>query len=287
MVDDGSQDKTVEIVKGFKDKVRLIVQKNAGASAARNAGIRAARHEWIAFLDGDDEWLPEKLQKQVDFMQKHPDICWISSNYWRCDCKSEQRYENQNVEKAAAALNGREYFDSFFTAYQNNCYGWTGTMLIQKDLCIKAGLFTEGLARCNDIDMWFKIAYDSPKIGYINEPLAVYHMGVPDSIIKKHRDPEIVCELVRRHFELAKQKGVYKEFKSCSRIILGVWITLLLTANDGKSVRAILREFDDVFSSYFKKTVTIKSFFPKLGLWYDQMKKNFIDKSADFRKKHP
>ena len=70
VVDDCSTDGTVDIVRAYKDsRVRCIVlEKNSGAQAARNRGIREARGEWIAFQDSDDEWLPEKLEKQIAYL---------------------------------------------------------------------------------------------------------------------------------------------------------------------------------------------------------------------------
>ncbi|MHC5139531.1 MAG: glycosyltransferase family 2 protein, partial [Planctomycetota bacterium] len=66
IVDDGSTDNTAAIIKDYGDKVRYIHQPNAGVSAARNTGIEAATGNWIAFLDADDEWLPEKIKRQVE-----------------------------------------------------------------------------------------------------------------------------------------------------------------------------------------------------------------------------
>lgn len=74
VVDDGSSDNTQEILKAYEGRVRYIFQKNAGASAARNSGIQAANAEWIAFLDSDDEWLPDYLMCQIESIEKHPTV---------------------------------------------------------------------------------------------------------------------------------------------------------------------------------------------------------------------
>ena len=66
VVDDGSTDTTAEIVRSFGDKVKLIQQENAGECAARNTGIKAASCQWVAFLDADDEWLPEKIERSEE-----------------------------------------------------------------------------------------------------------------------------------------------------------------------------------------------------------------------------
>ena len=92
VVDDCSTDQTVEIVKGFSDHlVRCIVlEKNSGAQAARNCGMREARGEWIAFQDADDEWLPDKLEKQLSCLNEvgcdemtviHTDVLWLGKAY--------------------------------------------------------------------------------------------------------------------------------------------------------------------------------------------------------------
>jgi glycosyltransferase involved in cell wall biosynthesis len=74
VVDDGSTDDTYKISNIFKDKIKLIKQENLGVSAARNKGIEISSHEYIAFLDSDDIWLPEKLQEHVNFIQENPQI---------------------------------------------------------------------------------------------------------------------------------------------------------------------------------------------------------------------
>lgn len=90
VIDDGSTDNTAEIVKGFDDfKIHYISHElNRGTSAARNTGIKASRGEYIALLDSDDEWLPEKLDRQVEVLQDEPsevgvvysDVLYIDEN---------------------------------------------------------------------------------------------------------------------------------------------------------------------------------------------------------------
>ncbi|MBT6957817.1 MAG: glycosyltransferase family 2 protein, partial [Opitutae bacterium] len=73
VVDDGSTDQTVDAIQQDYPSVNLIEQENKGVSAARNAGIRAASGEWIALLDSDDEWLPGKLNSQMNALESHPE----------------------------------------------------------------------------------------------------------------------------------------------------------------------------------------------------------------------
>jgi glycosyltransferase involved in cell wall biosynthesis len=77
MIDDGSTDRTLEIMRQYEasdDRVRVIAQENAGAGAARNAGIAIAQGEWIAIVDADDVMEPNRLERQIAFLQEHPDL---------------------------------------------------------------------------------------------------------------------------------------------------------------------------------------------------------------------
>ncbi|MCK4819314.1 glycosyltransferase family 2 protein, partial [bacterium] len=74
VVDDGSTDNTKEVMEPYMDRIRYIYQENAGVSAARNTGIKAAKGDWVAFLDSDDEWLPGKLAVQIRAVERHPQL---------------------------------------------------------------------------------------------------------------------------------------------------------------------------------------------------------------------
>ena len=81
VVDDGSKDRTEDIARSFGDKIRYIRQPNQGVSAARNAAIREATGDWIAFLDSDDLMVPEKLEKQVAMIEENPNLVVVYSAF--------------------------------------------------------------------------------------------------------------------------------------------------------------------------------------------------------------
>jgi glycosyltransferase involved in cell wall biosynthesis len=99
VVDDGSRDGSADVARSFGDRVRVIEQPNAGAAAARNRGIVAARGDWIAFLDSDDEWDATKLERQLAAAARYPQARLIF-------CDTQVRTENNVVMASRFALGG-------------------------------------------------------------------------------------------------------------------------------------------------------------------------------------
>jgi len=276
VVDDGSTDNTADVAHGYGEKIRFIRQENAGASVARNTGIEAATSEWIAFLDADDEWLPRKLKLQTEHLRRNPDLVWTTGNYIRCYCDKNQQQDDlsgERLKNAKAAMGAKEYFDSYFLAHRSFAGGWTGTMLIKKQALVEAGLFLPGQLRINDVDMWFRLAYRRAKIGFIAEPLAVYHMDVPDSIIKTYKDPAVICDFIDRHRALAAEHGIAEEFEPSAGKIMGWWIHCCVLERRGRDVRRLLQKYGHLHSRYYRITTFIKSLFPRTGLCYDKIKR--------------
>jgi glycosyltransferase involved in cell wall biosynthesis len=278
VIDDGSTDCTGRAVAQYGDKVRYIRQDNAGASAARNRGIQEARGWWIAFLDADDQWLPNRLQRQAELLTRHTDLRWITGNFYRCDCGREHRQrfditpQQQNCIRKT--LQGGEVFDSYFAAHRLGAMGWTGTMLIRKGLLEEAGLFLPGQKRINDVDLWLRMAYQGARIGYVFEPLAIYHMGTAGSILKAHRQAEHIDQFLQRHFRLAEQAGMAEQFRPCAAQMLGWWVGQRMAEGDGRQMRFLLKKYRYLFSKNSYTKQYILSWCPKTGALYNRVKKS-------------
>ena len=104
VIDDGSKDNTADVIRSYGDKVILIQQENAGASVARNAGLKNASGDWIAFLDCDDEWLPEKLKLQSEHLARNPDLKWTYSNFFK---KERIRLPYRDAEGTSSFITGQ------------------------------------------------------------------------------------------------------------------------------------------------------------------------------------
>jgi len=274
VVDDGSTDNTTQIVRKYNPAVKLIQQQNAGASVARNAGIKDATSEWIAFLDADDEWLPEKLKLQTEHLKRNPHLQWTTANFIRSDAANRQKTDicPQRLEKTLKVIAGKEYFQSYFDAYLAGAAGWTGTMLIKQQILMEAGLFQPGCKRMNDVDMWLRIAYLNTPIGFLTQPLAIYHTNILNSTVKLHKDPQIICEFIERHLELSEQAGCINEFKPCASRMTAWWIHCCLEELNGSGARMILKKFSTFFGPYYKTTTLIRTLFPRTSLIYESIK---------------
>lgn len=267
VIDDGSTDGTGEIVRGYGSKVRYIYQQNAGDGGARNAGIYAAKGEWIAFLDHDDEWLPEKLRLQVELLSRNPQLRWCATNFYK---QSEVRKITASDEWVlTTALGEKEYFENFFSAIARLKFWFlTSTIVAHKEVFKQAGFFDTHWMRCADMDMWWRIAYQFPSVGYSAGPLAILHIDVQDVVSTKLRMESKrgaeTRELVAMHLRLAEEKQMFGEFKPVAKRLL--WGSLLTTIFRGfkEDSRVTVREFKDLFTWYIRVAVYLLTVFPKV-----------------------
>ena len=166
LVDDGSTDGTKDIAQSFDRKVlKYIWQPNQGEGAARNRGILEASGEWIAFLDADDIWLDDKLQRQIDFVRSHPEVGLVSGNKIWWDVEKDSRHLVKYGQVPIQKLN-KELIVS-------NVVGDPSLILVKRDVFEKAGLFRTDLRIGVDWEMWLRVARVT-SVGFIDAPLAIY-----------------------------------------------------------------------------------------------------------------
>ena len=162
IIDDGSSDDTKEVLRPYQEAIRYFYQENRGISGARNRGIRESRGDYIALLDSDDYWLPEKLERQVECIREDSQFGMVATRCSSIGPDGTFRKKNR-PGKSGWILN--DIFRSNFIR--------TSSALITRKCLDTVGLFDESLPECEEYDLWLRIAKQYP-IAFINEPLTVY-----------------------------------------------------------------------------------------------------------------
>ena len=167
VVDDGSKDNTTEILKTFEDRIVYIYQENAGEPAARNTGIRRAQGEFIAFLDADDLWLPDKLNLQMNYFDNHPEVALVYSDMKFFD---ETGIVHESVKEwLKMSPPSGHIFPQLFT---ETLFG-SGTVIFRKACVDRVGFFDELFLVGSDYEMWLRMARHF-QFGYVDRPLLMY-----------------------------------------------------------------------------------------------------------------
>jgi glycosyltransferase involved in cell wall biosynthesis len=161
VVDDGSTDDTQDALAMYRNAIKLIRQENGGASSARNTGIRAARGEWVAFLDSDDEWLPEKLYTQMRSVVEKDTTCLHTTNY--SVFSAEKNGHVSRIMTGFSRLRSVPRLIEHPLNYQIK-YGLARTpcVLVRKEALFRAGLFDERMTIYEDQDLMCRLALEGP-----------------------------------------------------------------------------------------------------------------------------
>lgn len=265
VVDDGSTDNTADIVQGYGEKVRYIRQENAGAGAARNRGIEESTCQWIAFLDSDDEWLADNLKLLADVVSGDNKPAWAFGNFFNCDCNTQTRKPAHDIQKAEKRLGEGEYFDNFLVCFAQGFHAWTGSILIRRDVFENVSLFIVDQPRAEDTDMWLRIAYTYPQVGYVKEPMAVYHRAVAASATKSHMNFHIISDIVDKHLKLSAENGHREDFLPCANCMLCVWIMEMLSAGRTEGLLETVKRYDDILGWRFKKEMYLRVKHPRIA----------------------
>ena len=173
IIDDGSNDGTEEWVKENFRNIKYIYQNNHGVSSARNIGIENAYGDWVAFLDSDDEWLPNKLFEQVKSIQSNPKIKFFHTNeIWI-----------RNGVRVNQMKKHKKYGGYIFEKCLDICRISPSSVLIQKEVFDNIGVFDESLRVCEDYDLWLRITSKYPVV-FLDVPLIYKYGGHADQLSK-------------------------------------------------------------------------------------------------------
>jgi glycosyltransferase involved in cell wall biosynthesis len=175
VVDDGSTDNTLDLVKSYGSKVRLIQQENSGVCIARNRGIHESTGELICLMDHDDYWFPEKIARQVEVMRHNPKIGVVFASFirWHSDAAGEFKTpESYNVKLIPDDVD-EEFSGWIYHQFLLDCWMLTSTAMFRREVFSTSGYFDVTLPYGEDWDLWLRISRNYPFIK-LSRPNTLY-----------------------------------------------------------------------------------------------------------------
>lgn len=149
-VDDGCTDNTVQVLKTYAPRCILISQAHAGPATARNRAIRESASPFVAFIDADDEWLPDKLERQLALLRHNESLGMVCSH---CLISEPRSKENRHSVVDDVPHNGR-----LFKHLVRNCFVFTPSVVVRRRCLEEIGLFHEAFPVSEDFNLWLRIA---------------------------------------------------------------------------------------------------------------------------------
>lgn len=198
VVDDGSTDETPLVLEAFGPKITFLRQQNAGVSAARNKALSVASGEFVAYLDADDVWHPEKLAKQVEFLDSHPACGMVHTDVHVIDAEGAVVTHAFNRTTGRAVPQGRCTMDLLRRSHVQLL-----TVMARHEAVRAVGGFDERLMSVEDYFQWILISLDGWEVGYLDEPLAMYRWA-PGSISSNEK--RMRAQLIRLFEILLSEK---------------------------------------------------------------------------------
>ena len=205
-MDDGSTDNTKELLK--HEDITYIYQKNNGVSSARNRGIKEAKYDWLAFLDSDDLWYKDKIEKQVSLHVENPELkVSFTDEAWLRNAKVVNKKKHLKKEQPT-------FLNSLRT-----CKIGVSTLFIHKSVFGDIGLFDENLKVCEDYDLWLRVL-QKYEIRLMDEELITKQAGHKNQLsfstplIDSYR-----VKALKKHIESQYQNEVLKEIAFKSHIL--------------------------------------------------------------------
>lgn len=259
IVNDGSTDNTDEVIAPYlkDERIKYIKQKNAGQASAKNCGIKNSKGEYIAFLDADDYWRNDKLERQIKLFDRDTEVGVVYSDI---------AFINQD-----GIVNNKMHTPPLHSGYVlqelfiDNFVGFS-TSVAKKGCFNKVGLFDEGLAMAIDWDLWLRIACYY-KFACINEPLLFYRYGHAN--MSQNSEKRIQCsDFVMRRFLLNNRDKLKKEtIKKAKTLTYNRRGAYYLPKNFFKGINYLIKSLVVIPLQITPLKIVIKYFWSKLAYY--------------------
>lgn len=230
LVDDGSTDGSGEMVRQLFPQVTVLTQPNLGVSAARNRGIATAQFKWIALLDSDDSWLPQKIDRirkarklQPEFVLYHSDEIWM-----RHGVRVNPMHKHRK--------NGGWIFEQCLPL----CAISPSTTVICKSTLESLGMFDETLPACEDYDMWLRLCHRFP-VHHVAQPLVTRYGGHDDQLSRQH--PVMDRFRIRALHRLLSNEALKPEYRQAAETMLLSKLEILLKGAIKHQNQPLIEEF--------------------------------------------
>ena len=252
VVDDGSSDRTADVARSFGDLVTLIQQVNAGVAAARNTGARSATGDWLAFLDADDWYAPDRLRLHGEWIADDPELDFLTGDYEYRDSagrllgtslvqhRAGRRALDRAAGKTRTVLDQAEDIEAFVADH----FGDTHTLSVPRAVFVELGGYPVGFKVCEDVHFLVRLVARSRRIGVVCDTLGAYviHEGSAtrrDPVAAQQENVRTLLDLARYadNFPPPVRRGVRQRIQQ-ARYNLGC--ALARTSGRSAAVHAVL-----------------------------------------------
>lgn len=215
VVDDGSTDTTAQRLQPYTDQgeITYLYQPNKGLPGARNTGIRHSQGEFIAFLDADDIWTPDKLQLQVELFDRQPELGFIFGNSRKfLGSLASRRTSFEDISPSHGDVTAELLQRSFLPM---------PTVIVRRSALEAVGLFDETLDSCEDLDMWLRLSLRF-KAGYVDQVVAWYRLHSLSMSSNFEKIATRRLRVIKKFTQQLEAEGKWNDSKQLIQRVLGV-----------------------------------------------------------------